>query len=118
MENRELALRKQKEPIMRTLTQLTKGETAEVRRRLLEHRASQLSSMTPAAWEALEALFERDIAEANDLATLPGEPQREHFGGAERALRDLWQMLSEFKSGEWRHWPEFAEAKKKVEEED
>lgn len=65
-----------------------------------------------AEWSALRAVFEADIAEANDKATAPetDETKRQGWCFYERALREVWRELNELRSGEYRNWPLLAQA--------
>ena len=103
---------------MKTLHQLTIGVTPEKAREEVMRHAAGLGGLTDATTEALRARFERAIAEANDLATSPVEPQREFYAGGERLLRDLWQEIEDLRTGAWKDWPEFSNQKQRRKEEE
>lgn len=109
---------------MRTLEQITRGQTEESRRKAIGEAAAALAQPGESVWQAIMGRFELAIAEANDLATSPdphmSTEEKLAYSARERGLRDLWQELDDLRSGAWKSWPEFEKApkRKKAEEQE
>jgi hypothetical protein len=110
---------------MRTLDQITRGQTDESRRRDIAQDAAALAQLDigGALYGALHDRFELAIAEAHDVASHPDTPEEKRpiWCGRLRGLNDLWTELEDLRTGAWKDWPEMMtgkrEAKRKKEEE-
>ena len=64
------------------------------------------------AWKALEEVFVEHQRDVRENAHQPGvsSDDRAYWNGGDYCLVELWQKLKDLQSGQWKRWPEVAQA--------